>query len=317
MAKQVRKSAGLPPQLLWLADAPLFIDSEQVSRFHDAVVAPQAKEGATSVQQAKGKKQSTTGKATSQAKGTVGSAGFLSWFLRADAEVQAGGEIGGTLEWNQGDQVSTQWTPIDSAQRLLEQLITTYLSLVPERLLFCEPQNFNQLLTPAVARELPRALVLLDLPGQADAEKIGSLGTILIPTAVEFVTGQVVTLFDKLKFSAGNPPDYPDKQESAVALLAKRAEYWRWFQSNFSARVAMKLVEDEVSSAKSRIQWIDYRLPLTPEGHSLHLHLSPSGKYDTGTFAYNFIKRGYKHGLRIIGTLKSEPDINVLAVYEK
>jgi hypothetical protein len=316
MGKQIRKS-GLPPQLLWLADAPLFIDAEQVYRFHDAVVAPQAKEGPTSVQQAKGRKQSTTGKATTQAKGAVGSSGFLSWFLRADAEIQAGGELGGTLEWNQGDQVSTQWNPIDSPQRQLEQLVTTYLSLVRERLLFCEPHNFNQLLTPAVAGELPRALVLLDLPGQADSEKIRSLGTILIPTAVEFVTGQVVTLFDKLKFNGSEPPAYPDKPEPVESLLAKRTEYWKWFQNNFSARTAMKLVEDEVSKVKSRIQWIDYRLPLTPEGHTLHLHLVPCGKYDTGTFAYNFIKRGFKHGLRIIGTLKSEPDINVLAVYEK
>jgi hypothetical protein len=46
-------------------------------------------------------------------------------------------------------------------------------------------------------------------------------------------------------------------------------------------------------------------------------HVCPAGKYDTGVFAYNFIKRGYKHGLRLIGTLKSEPDMNVLAIYEK
>jgi hypothetical protein len=43
----------------------------------------------------------------------------------------------------------------------------------------------------------------------------------------------------------------------------------------------------------------------------------PAATYDTGTFAYNFIKRGYKHGIRLVGTLKSEPDMNVLAIYEK
>ena len=29
------------------------------------------------------------------------------------------------------------------------------------------------------------------------------------------------------------------------------------------------------------------------------------------------IKRGYKHGIRLVGTLKSEPDMNVLAIYER
>ena len=40
-------------------------------------------------------------------------------------------------------------------------------------------------------------------------------------------------------------------------------------------------------------------------------------RFSLGYFAYNFIKRGFKHGLRLVGTLKSEPDMNVLAIYEK
>ena len=66
-----------------------------------------------------------------------------------------------------------------------------------------------------------------------------------------------------------------------------------------------------------RIRWIDYRVPLTKDGDTLHLHISPTETYDTGVFAYNFIKRGHKHGLRLVGTLKSEPDMNVLAIYDK
>ena len=53
------------------------------------------------------------------------------------------------------------------------------------------------------------------------------------------------------------------------------------------------------------------------EGDTLHLHVCPHGKSDTGTLAYNLIKRGFKHGLRIVGTLELEPDMNVLAIYEK
>jgi len=59
------------------------------------------------------------------------------------------------------------------------------------------------------------------------------------------------------------------------------------------------------------------QVPLTLDGDTLHLHIVPSANYDTGVFAYNFVKRGYKHGLRLVGTPQSEPDMNVLAIYEK
>ena len=45
--------------------------------------------------------------------------------------------------------------------------------------------------------------------------------------------------------------------------------------------------------------------------------VAPRGDYATGIFAYNFINRGLKHGLRLVGTLKSEPDLNVLAIFER
>ena len=77
------------------------------------------------------------------------------------------------------------------------------------------------------------------------------------------------------------------------------------------------VVVEEAASKHGRIRWIAYRVPVTAEGDTLHLHIVPAAIYDTGTFAYNFIKRGYKHGIRLVGTLKSEPDMNVLAIYEK
>ena len=49
----------------------------------------------------------------------------------------------------------------------------------------------------------------------------------------------------------------------------------------------------------------------------MHLHIKPRGQYETGTFAYNFIIRAFEHGLRLVGTLKSEPDLNVLAIFER
>src|SRR6267142_4628016 len=40
----------LPSPLLWLADAPLFIDSDQVSRFYDAIARPQTKDGTATIE---------------------------------------------------------------------------------------------------------------------------------------------------------------------------------------------------------------------------------------------------------------------------
>ena len=48
-------------------------------------------------------------------------------------------------------------------------------------------------------------------------------------------------------------------------------------------------------------------------GTTLHLDVSARGDYDTGIFAYNFIRRSERYGLRIVGSLKSQPVLNVLA----
>ncbi|MCA9045229.1 MAG: hypothetical protein KDA69_12960, partial [Planctomycetaceae bacterium] len=74
---------------------------------------------------------------------------------------------------------------------------------------------------------------------------------------------------------------------------------------------------EKAASQHGRIRWIDFRVPISEQGDTLHLHVVPAAKYDTGVFAYNFVKRGFKHGLRLVGTLKSEPDMNVLAIYER
>jgi hypothetical protein len=161
-----------------------------------------------------------------------------------------------------------------------------------------------------------------------EAERLGVPLTRLIPTAAEFVSGPIVPLYQELKTkheatrakgpSEEAPPDYPEpkKGRSADDLRALRAGYWRWFADNFSATRAMVTVES-AATEHGRISWIDYRLPLTNEGDTLHLHVCPRGKYDTGVLAYNLIKRGFKHGIRLVGTLKAEPDMNVLAIYEK
>jgi hypothetical protein len=65
-----------------------------------------------------------------------------------------------------------------------------------------------------------------------------------------------------------------------------------------------------------RPRWIDYRMAFGT-GQDLHLHVVARGDYDTSVFAYGIIRRGERFGLRIVGSLKSQPALNVLAIYEK
>jgi hypothetical protein len=126
------------------------------------------------------------------------------------------------------------------------------------------------------------------------------------------------SLHQRLTGESGGPKEkYPDDLKTEREILRKeRKAYWASFDKYFDPRKAMNVIE-EAASENGRLNWIDYRLPLSSEGDTLHLHICPQGKYDAGVFGYNFVKRGFGHGLRLVGTLKSEPDMNVLAVYEK
>jgi hypothetical protein len=65
-----------------------------------------------------------------------------------------------------------------------------------------------------------------------------------------------------------------------------------------------------------RIDWIDFRIVGFDTGVPvpIQLHLSPRGQFSMGTFAYQLIRRGEKHGIRLLGTLKKGEDVNVLAI---
>jgi hypothetical protein len=93
--------------------------------------------------------------------------------------------------------------------------------------------------------------------------------------------------------------------------------YWSELEKSFSSTTAMRAVEDSTKNG-GRLDWIDFRLIAreNDEIHPIHLHLAPRGNYNTGTFAYQTVRRGFKFGLKIIGTLKQGEDVNVLAMYE-
>lgn len=299
---------SLPSSLLWLGDSPMFIDSQQVQSFYDAVIRPEYEQDSVVLS------QSVT--AGTQIAGglTVGSA--FPW-VKAEANVSAQR----TKQHEKGNAVTLK--PVNTAQRQLEHLALYYVDhyLMGDhprvRMVSCHKGEDGQPRfevtpgtqawdDPQLILLSPRMLLFIDL----------SAGTCFIPTAIETVRGKVLTLYDQLADAMAPkdqpPPRYPG---SSPDMEGQRAKYWQWFDDHFNDTKAMEVVEKTVET--DRIEWIDYRVSMGRGKHFLHLHASARGDYDTGTFAYQLIKRGSKHGLRLVGTLKSEPDMNVLAIFEK
>jgi hypothetical protein len=311
--------AQQPDWLLWLADAPMFIDDNQVERFYDAVVRPVNKEGTTTIQFSEESAQKLQG----ALKGKVGlkSGALLGWLGTVFAflpglEAEVGAEGGGELASKNAKSNTVVLYPISNATRQLVQLSLYYLANRPERVVYADGATANWY-NPAVVAELPRALLALNLPGWEEAEKKKLPKTKLIPVAAEFTNGTVVTYFDKIKPKPdeGCAPKHPDFDDPGHA--EKKKEYWKWYADHFHIGSYMDLVEESVRIQGCRIQWIDYRVPISNDGNTLHLHIVAGGKYDTITFAYNFIRRGFEFGIRLIGLVKTDPDLNVLAIYER
>jgi hypothetical protein len=309
----------LPAPLLWLADAPLFIDSDQVSRFYDAIARPQTKDGTATIEVTEETVKELKGKLELEAGITTEKfAALLSPLLAfVKPSLKATGSIDGGKTSSHGSGTTYELIPVDTPQSQLETLTLFYLTEYPKRIYFPNLQSSADWRDAKSISSVPRSLVFLDLPSYQEAAGKDSVFTKLVPTAAEFENGKIIPIFESLLAENGErPPRYPDKPGKPEQLAEERRQYWQWFEKNFNASSAMRAIEN-VASENGRIRWIDYRLPLTPSGDTLHLHTCPSGHYDTGVLAYNFVKRGFKHGLRIIGTLKSEPDLNVLAIYEK
>lgn len=310
----------LPRQLHWLTDSPLFIDADQVSRFYDAVARPQTTGGATKIEINDETVKELKGKlglgvdisADTLAKMLAPILAFVAPTLKGNAEIE------GSRSATRGKVVSYELKEVDTPQSQLETLVLLYLTRYTRRVFFVDKPNDPSWRDPKSIVSVPRSLVFLNLPGREEAK--GDLRpTKLIPTAAEFQNGAIELIYPRLLAKNGErPPDYPEEKpnEAIEQLKAERKRYWQWFDKNYSATTAMSEIE-KAATKNGRIRWIDYRLPLNNEGESLHLHVHPFEKYDTGDLAYKFVKRGFKHGIRIVGTLKSEPDMNVLAIYEK
>ncbi len=304
--------------LFWLADAPLFVDERLVERFFDAVVRPKYEHVGETDQ-----RSDETEDKILAALGLKGSAGLKlpEWLKPIKLDVEAKGDITGEQKSIEKTTSISQLKPIWNAERQLEELTRHYLAHHRDRIVVGDaplqdadwPKGKKWYSAdPSYFTRVPRALAFLDLP----------LGTKLIPTAAEFTDGTISLLYEdlvrRLTGEKGGPMRrYPEDSAISVQELRKqRKQYWASFQQHYDSKHAMLVIE-EASTKHGRIGWIDFRLPLDDEGTTLHLHIVPSGKADAGTFGYNFVRRAHKHGVRVVATLKSEPDMNVMAIYEK
>jgi len=308
MAENPVAERALPQALAWLADAPLFIDADLVGRFYDAIISPEYHEGPTKLELTSEAAKRIGGQLGIEAKVAV--SGVKKWLASLlpslDVSFKASGQ--GSMELTEGESESLEITlhRIDTPQRRLVQLAIHYVINHGERLLILQNTAKEAWPDNAEIVQVPRALAFVDL----------APGTKIIPTAAEFADGVVMPLYLSLLGPNGeDPPKYPEAG-SPADLSQARKKYWAWFSENVTPSMAMRVVE-KASTEKGRIRWIDYRVMLTSEGDTAHLHVCPAGNYDTGVLAYNLVKRAEKHGVRIVGTLKSEPDINVMALYEK
>jgi hypothetical protein len=201
------------------------------------------------------------------------------WFpwLRLEAAADAG-RSSSTSEQRQ-ESISLE--AVDNAERQLVELSLHYLVNLDNRVAV---HNSAQSRFPAESEILasPRMMAFVD----------AAPGTKIVPQAAE--------LDDDLTGAEGR---------------RQRDAYWDWFDKAWNPDVIVRVMED-VIKAGGRPRWIDYRVYLAT-GERLYMHVAGHGEYDTGAYAYNLVKRGWRHGLRIVGTLKSKPAMNVLAIYEK
>lgn len=296
--------------LAWLADAPLFIDGIQIAALYDAVAKPEYETATIKVNLKNIKSFEVTGEAGGEVE--VSAASWLKTifpFLDAKAKIEAKAGATGNFEKEKGSEIELH--PIETPQRQLVQLALHYMANIPDRSLIVPDPAQKDWVEQTFISGLPRSLVFVDFP-----EK-----TRFVPMAAELADGEVKTIYPRLVEAFGGPkipaPRYPEPAYygDAKQLQTDREVYWKFFEEQFSSTLSIEAVEAVAKGGLLR--WIDYRVPLGKGMPFLHMHVQGRGQYDTGTFAYSLVKRGFKHGLRVVGSLKSEPGINVLAIYEK
>jgi hypothetical protein len=298
----------LPKELVWLFDAPLFIDEKQVNAFYDAVLRPDY-EGTSFTLSNSLTKGTTFG-------GQAGAGITLPLLINVNA--------GGSVERaNQAESdAGATYEPVSNPYRNLLALAIHYASYpdLQKRLVLANlgaqdkttdgagEHIGNSWLGAEFIQQLPRGLVFIDIPK----------GGKFLPAALELANGEVCVLADELRVQLSKKAEkYAKNYPGSDADEKDKDEYFEFFDKNWDDRIALVLLETAMK--QSRSEWVDFNIAAkTPGeiGRYLHLHMAGRGQYESGTFGYNLITRGFNYGVRIVGTLKSGPDLNVLAIFE-
>jgi hypothetical protein len=294
--------------LWWLTDVPMFFDERSVQKLYDAIVAPefvllQSKETAE-----KSKTNTTT--VGSELGGDIDIPTFFKIGLKAKLD----GSVAEAA--TRSSEVTKQF--LYSNQQRLQDLVVAYNAAFRGRVLYQDTAEL-ELLSLAGPTDWTEANGLLDKPGPRPLIFIDlKPGAPIIPTAGETCKGEVIPLYQALEgiINKNGPvvPPYPSDRD--LAAVTARKAYWDALVNAYDSRIALEVVENGFAKGE-RVDWIDYRLKLPNREAPLHLHLAANGDFSTGTFAYNFVRRGHKFGLRLVGLLKAGGDINVLAIYER
>lgn len=297
------------PQLWWLTDVPLFLDERSVDRLHGAIVQP---EYVLLQSQETGQRRiAETG--ASEIDGGVEAS--IPAFLKLGLKTKNTEAV--SRELSQSRQVTKQF--VYTAERRLQEVLVAYRERQPERVLFDRPDGSGLVSLEGkpvgwseaealLDQRGPRPLVFLDLAPHAP----------ILPMAGETVEGQTLRLFETLIERFGTreapiPPFPSDKDPDAAAM---KDAHWNALIAAYDNRVALEVVEEGFGGGH-RIEWIDYRIKLGSRPKPIHIHFSPRGQVPTGAFAYNFVRRGFKVGLRIVAQLRKGCDMRALALYER
>lgn len=302
-------------RLKWLLDAPLFLDEALLTRLFDAVVRPEYEVQSRVVGEVSEETQNRLTGGEVDARYEIG-VPFLTGKIEAGAKLTHERERGSTS----GHSSDVTEHRVTTPGRRLEELAAVYINSHPDRIVFIksdgEARTFtDQQLELAALRgaalEAPRMLAFVDLGPRSK----------LMPMACELQTGETVRQFET--YIERLWPDPKDRPVAPDANTANPDEAWRryWLDlaKKFDSRVAMEIIEDagKISSdGHGRIGWINFRVPIGPDGEAMHLHMVPDGKYHAGTFGYNFARRGFSNGIRLVGTLRSGLALNVLAIFD-
>jgi hypothetical protein len=289
---------GSEPDLPWLADAPVFIDGHQIGAFYDAVVGREFR--TVQLQLSAGQTRQLEKSAGGSV--TAGTSPLFPWLkIGGAADARRMMSLGG----QEGQSIVLE--PVQSPSMQLVQLTLHYLSNQPGRI--CVVTRGTEVPDDKDISASPRMLAFIDVPPK----------TMLLPQAAELDRGRVVTFFDALAEKLQQDPDSPrpayPQDTTTGEGMRKRGVYWRWYAERWITDEVVKAVEEVIGDG-GRLRWFDYKMTFVT-GEELNLHADAYGDYDTGVFAYNLIRRGWRYGLRIVGSLKSQPALNVLAIYEK